>query len=266
MDTIELLNGELFRHDEILELMKDDKFYYGYLGKAALSSSSIKLLLDSPKKYKYVTEYSKQEETSALIAGALFHQAILEPDKFEKNVYVDVQSKNTKAYKLAKEEHEKVFTIKEKREAERLADAFLRNEPALKMITDCEFEVPAIGYITARSGNKYPFRAKADILDSYRICDIKTTTNLNKENAFKNSAYKYGYLSQAYIYCELFNKSYEEFFFVAVDKQTTDVGVIDLSEDSYNYGKEKVLDALDVYETFFINGAELDNYCIRLTL
>jgi hypothetical protein len=28
MDTIELLNGELFRHDEILELMKDDKFYY----------------------------------------------------------------------------------------------------------------------------------------------------------------------------------------------------------------------------------------------
>jgi len=114
MDTIELLNGELFRHDEILELMKDDKFYYGYLGKAALSSSSIKLLLDSPKKYKYVTEYSKQEETSALIAGALFHQAILEPDKFEKNVYVDVQSKNTKAYKLAKEEHGKVYTMKQR--------------------------------------------------------------------------------------------------------------------------------------------------------
>ena len=55
MDDIELLNGERFRHDEILELMKDDKFYYDYLGKAALSSSSIKLLLDSPKKYKYVT-------------------------------------------------------------------------------------------------------------------------------------------------------------------------------------------------------------------
>ena len=35
--------------------MKEDSFYYGYLGKTALSSSSIKLLLDSPKKYKYVT-------------------------------------------------------------------------------------------------------------------------------------------------------------------------------------------------------------------
>ena len=57
---IQLLNGETFREDEILELMKDDEFYYGYLGKAALSSSSIKLLLDSPKKYKYVTEYGQK--------------------------------------------------------------------------------------------------------------------------------------------------------------------------------------------------------------
>ena len=57
MDSIELLNGERFRKDEILKLMESDDFYYGYLGKAALSSSSIKLLLDSPKKYKYVTEY-----------------------------------------------------------------------------------------------------------------------------------------------------------------------------------------------------------------
>ena len=65
---IQLLNGETFREDEILELMKDDEFYYGYLGKAALSSSSIKLLLDSPKKYKYVTEYG-QKESSALSAG-----------------------------------------------------------------------------------------------------------------------------------------------------------------------------------------------------
>ena len=72
MDSIQLLNGELFRQDEILELMKDDEFYYGYLGKAALSSSSIKLLLDSPKKYKYVTEYGSQE-SNALDAGYLFH-------------------------------------------------------------------------------------------------------------------------------------------------------------------------------------------------
>ena len=262
MDTIELLNGERFKHDEILELMKDDEFYYGYLGKAALSSSSIKLLLDSPKKYKYVTEYGSQE-SSALDAGWLFHTCILEPDVFNSQIFVDVQSKNTKAYKLAKEEHGKVFTMKEKRDAERLADAFLRNEHALQLITDCEFEVPEIGYITARSGEKYPFRGKADVLDSYRIVDLKSTSDLK---AFPYSSRKYGYMCQVYIYCELFNKPYDTFKFCAVDKNSCDVGIYDISEDFYNLGKERVLDALEIYETFFINGADLDSYCIKGTL
>ena len=257
MATIELLNGERFRHDEILELMKDDKFYYDYLGKAALSSSSIKLLLDSPKKYKYVTEYGSQE-SNALDAGWLFHTAILEPDVFEKQIYVDVQSKNSKAYKLAKEEHGKVYTIKQKRDAERLADAFLRNEHALKLITNCEFEVPAIDMVQG-----YPFRGKADVLDSYRVVDLKTTSDLK---AFPYAARKYGYDVQVYIYSELFNKPYEEFKFIAIDKGSLDIGIFDVSEEFYNSGKDKVTKALETFETFFINGADLDSYCIKGTL
>ena len=257
MDTIELLNGELFRQDEILELMKSDEFYYGYLGKAALSSSSIKLLLDSPKKYKYVTEYGSQE-SNALDAGFLFHTAILEPDVFEKQIYVDVQSKNSKAYKLAKEEHGKVFTMKQKNDAERLADAFLRNEHALKLITNGEFEVPAIKMI-----HGYAFRGKADVLDSYRIVDLKTTSDLK---AFPYAARKYGYDVQVYLYSELFNKPYEEFKFIAIDKGSLDIGIFDVSEAFYNSGKEKVTRAIQTFETFFINGADIDSYCIKGTL
>ena len=257
MDTIELLNGELFRQDEILELMKSDDFYYGYLGKAALSSSSIKLLLDSPKKYKYVTEYGSQE-SNALDAGFLFHTAILEPDVFEKQIYVDVQSKNSKAYKLAKEEHGKVFTMKQKNDAERLADAFLRNEHALQLITNCEFEVPAIKMI-----HGYAFRGKADVLDSYRIVDLKTTSDLK---AFPYAARKYGYDVQVYLYSELFNKPYEEFKFIAIDKGSLDIGIYDCSEAFYNSGKEKVTKAIETFETFFINGADIDSYCIKGTL
>ena len=257
MDTIELLNGELFRQDEILELMKSDDFYYGYLGKAALSSSSIKLLLDSPKKYKYVTEYGSQE-SNALDAGWLFHTAILEPDVFEKQIFVDVQSKNSKAYKLAKEEHGKVFTMKQKNDAERLADAFLRNEHALQLITNCEFEVPAIKMI-----HGYAFRGKADVLDSYRIVDLKTTSDLK---AFPYAARKYGYDVQVYLYSELFNKSYEEFKFIAIDKGSLDIGIYDCSEAFYNSGKEKVTKAIETFETFFIKGADIDSYCIKGTL
>ena len=262
MDDIQLLNGERFKHDEILELMKDDKFYYDYLGKAALSSSSIKLLLDSPKKYKYVMQYGNSS-TQGLRDGWLFHTCILEPDVFEKQIFVDVQSKNTKAYKLAKEEHGRVFTRKEKNDAERLADAFLRNEHALQLITNCEFEVPAIGYITARSGEKYPFRGKADVLDSYRVVDLKTTSDLK---AFPYAARKYGYDVQVYLYCELFNKPYEEFKFGVIDKGSLDIGIYDVSEEFYLQGKAKVTKALETFETFFINGADLDSYCIKGTL
>jgi hypothetical protein len=254
MDTIELLNGEIFRQDEILELMEDDGFYYDYLGKAALSSSSIKLLNDSPKKYKYVTKYGSPE-SQGLRDGWLFHTAILEPDVFESQIFVDVQSKNTKAYKLAKEEHGKVFTMKEKNDAERLADAFLRNEHALQMITNCEFEVPAIGMI-----HGYPFRGKADVYDRYRICDLKTTSDLK---AFPFSSRKWGYDIQVYIYCQLFNMDWRNFKFIAVDKGSLDIGIYDVSEEFYNSGKDKTLKAIETYETFFINGADLDTYCIK---
>ena len=256
MDTIQLLDGETFRQDEILELMKDDEFYYGYLGKAALSSSSIKLLLDSPKKYKYVTQYGSQE-SNALDAGWLFHTCILEPDVFNSQIFVDVQSKNTKAYKLAKEEHGKVYTMKQKNDAERLADAFLRNEHALKLITDCEFEVPAIGMVQG-----YPFRGKADVLGK-GLVDLKTTSDLK---AFPYSARKYGYDVQVYLYTELFNKPYQEFKFAAIDKGSLDIGIYDVSEEFYLQGKAKVTKALEVFETFFINGADIDSYCIKGTL
>lgn len=256
MDTIELLNGERFKHDEILELMKDDEFYYGYLGKAALSSSSIKLLLDSPKKYKYVTEYGSPS-SQGLRDGWLFHTCILEPDVFEKQIFVNVKSKNTKAYKLAKEEHGKVFTMKEKNDAERLADAFLRNEHALKLITDCEFEVPAIGMIQG-----YPFRGKADVLGK-GLVDLKTTADLK---AFPYAARKYGYDVQVYLYSELFNKPYEEFKFIAIDKGSLDIGIYDVSEEFYLQGKAKVTEAIKTFETFFINGADIDSYCIKGTL
>ena len=253
MDNITLLNGETFSKKELLEKMKDDEFYYGYLGKNALSSSSIKLLLDSPKKYKYITEYGS-EQTNAFALGWLFHTCILEPDVFSSQIFVDVQSKNTKAYKQAKELHVKVFTIKEKHQAERLADAFLKNEHALKLITDCEFETPAIGMIGG-----YPFRGKADVLGK-GIIDLKTCQDLK---AFPYSAKKYGYDVQVYLYCELFNKPFEEFKFIAVDKNSCDIGIYDISQQFYNQGKDKVIKALETFETFFINGADIDSYCIK---
>ena len=90
-----------------------------------------------------------------------------------------------------------MFTAKEKNDAERLADAFLRNEHAKELIRNSEFEVPAIDNVMGM-----PFRGKADVLASDRIVDLKTTTDIR---GFSYSANKYGYDVQCYLYCNLFS-------------------------------------------------------------
>ena len=123
MNTIKLLNGSTWNKSELLEKMQDDAFYYGDLSRMALSSSSVKDLLDSPKTYAF-KQNQVTKDSQPLRDGWLFHTCILEPDVFAAQTFVDVQSKNTKAYKEAVIEQGRVFTMKEKNDAERLADAF----------------------------------------------------------------------------------------------------------------------------------------------
>ena len=253
--NIELLDGTVWDKTELTEKMNDDDFYYGYLSKAALSSSSLKLLLDSPKTYRNVTQYGSPE-SQALRDGWLFHTAILEPEVFESQIFVDVASKNTKAYKLAKEEHGRVFTMTERKDAERIADAFLRNTKAVELIRDCEFEVPVIGDVMG-----LPFRGKADVLGKNRIVDLKTTTDLKA--SFPYSAKKYSYDMQCYLYSNLFGIDYQDFVFLAIDKRSLDIGVYHCSEEFYYSGEQKVQNAIDIYDSYFLQETDLDQYYIE---
>jgi len=260
---IKLLDGKMYDKKLLLDNMYEDEFYYGELNKLALSSSSLKLLLESPKKYYYVTKYGNNLDTQGIRDGRLLHTLVLEPDKFDQFHFVDVQSKNTKKYKEAKAEYGMVYTMKEKSDAERLADALLRNDIAIDLLGNTEFEVPAINNIFG-----YPFRGKADILSDVGVCDIKTTTDIR---AFKYSALRYGYDVQAYLYCELFNKKYFDFKFLVLDKGSLDIGVFECSEEFYLKGEEKVKFAIERYKEYFAGkdwttteiAEQLDNYVIK---
>ena len=252
--SITLLDGSVWDKQELLEKMNDDSFYYGYLSGAALSSSSLKLLLDSPKTYYNVTKYGN-EESQALRDGWLFHTAILEPEVFSSQIFVDVQSKNTKAYKDAVAEHGKVFTLKEKNDAERMADAFLRNTKAVELIRDCEFEVPAIDDVLG-----FPFRGKADVLGKNRIVDLKSTSDIK---AFPYSAKKYSYDVQCFLYSHLFGIDYKDFVFLVLDKKSLDIAIYHCSEEFYHSGEQKVEKALEVYDTYFLQAADLDQYYLE---
>ena len=253
MSKIKLLDGNYYDKAELVKRMYNDTFYYGELNELALSSSSLKLLLSSPKTYKFSLEYGSSD-SQALRDGWLFHTAILEPEVFSAQEFVEVQSKNTKKFRDAKAKNPRVFTAKERGDAERLVDAFYRNEYAKQLITKAEFEVPAIDNVL-----DYPFRGKADVLATDRIVDLKTTTNIQN---FSWSAQKFSYEVQCYLYCNLFKKEYKDFHFLVLDKGSLDIGIFNCSEEFYYRGEEKVQKALDLYNKFFIEGADLDNYCL----
>ena len=256
---IKLLDGTSHDKFQLLKNMYSDDFYYGYLKAAALSSSGLSKLKKSIKEYYYYLKYS-EPKSQALIDGGLFHTMVLEPDKLKQYVFLDVESKNTKAYKEAKGEHPDVYTAKEKRDAERLVDALFRCEQAKSLLINANYEVPAIGNILDT-----PFRAKADILrNDGAIIDLKTTQDVH---SFHISARKYGYHRQCYIYCTLFNVPPEAFIFLVIDKGSLDIGIFECSQEFYDLGKQETEELIHLYHDTIANpDFDINDYVLRGTL
>jgi hypothetical protein len=260
-NKIKLLNGNIYDKEELLKKMFNDSFYYGELGKHALSSSAIKSLLDSPKSYARSLNY--KSDTGAFKIGRLIHLAALEPDKINTLCHiVEVQSAVTKKYKDKVKEigsDQFVYTRKDYDKAMYTVDALLQNDIWQKYTNNAKFEQPAFDIL-----HGYPFRAKADVLGLDYIADLKTTTDLK---SFYYSAKKYSYDVQLYIYCNIFKVDYKDFLFFAIDKNTGDLGIYDVKESFYNSGKDKLEYALKVYKTYFVDQTEeLNSYVIKGTL
>jgi len=250
---ITTFDNKQWTKEELLAEMHDDSFYYGYLGQNALSSSSIKTLISSPKTYYFTTKYGSGE-TQALRDGKLFHTMILEPEKLNDIIFVDAATKASKEYKLAKETGKEVYTKSEKKAAERLCDALLRNEAVKEYLTTEEFEVPQIAMIDG-----IPIRSKADILKGNTIIDLKTTTGIKD---FRYSADKYSYDLQAWLYREMFGV--ENFIFIAIDKGSLDIAIFECSDEFYEKGKQKFEQGVSNYKYFFqTEGVDLDQYVLR---
>ena len=250
---IKTFDNKQWSKEELLDNMYDDSFYYGYLGKNALSSSSIKTLISSPKTYYFTIKYGSGE-TQALRDGKLFHTMILEPEKLNDIVFVEAATKASKEYKLAKETGKEVYTNTEKKAAERLCDALLRNEAVKEYLIKAEYEVPQIAMIDG-----VPIRAKADILKGNTIIDLKTTTGIKD---FRYSADKYSYDLQAWLYREMFGV--ENFVFVVIDKGSLDIAIFECSDEFYAKGKSKFEQGVSNYKYFFQSGEiDLDQYVLR---
>jgi hypothetical protein len=240
--------------EKIIELLKDDNNYYGEMGKQFLSNSNISTLLTNPLALR-----DQQQPNINFLVGGYFHTAILEPDKLKKYKIVEASTRNTNLYKEISG-GEMCLLQHEVDQLELMIDKVLSNEVCYGLIRsdNVDYEVPGIAEISGAM-----WKGKADILNHSEklIIDLKTTSNILD---FKYSAKKYNYDSQAYIYKQLFGY---DLVFMAIDKNTHQIGVYDCSDEFLNRGKEKVEKAVEAYDLFYNNPEfKPENYFINLTL
>lgn len=223
----------------VIEQLRDDKQYYAGVGKNYLSNSDIGTLLKNPKEYGMPREDNKN-----FLLGRYFHQLILEPEKAEAMPHIDVASRNTKAYKefCAENGFDIAMLSKEKAEVDTWVDTIKSNMDFFDVINEDGniFEEPAVGKLFGEM-----WKGKADIVGNKFVYDLKTTSSIDD---FKWNSRKYNYDSQAYIYEQLFGKP---MVFLVIDKTNLMMGKFTVSEESLERGKEKVKQAVEIYNRFF---------------
>ena len=239
---------------KVLEKLKSDENYYGEFGKQFLSNSDIKTLLTNP-----LALGVQSKPSPAFLVGGYFHTAILEPDKLKKYKVIESSTRNTKAYKEMSG-GELCLLQKEVDQIELMTQKILENDVCRGLIRgiDVEYEKPGLAELEGAL-----WKGKADIVnhDEKLIIDLKTTKDIN---AFKWSANRFNYDSQAYIYSKLFGY---EFVFIVIDKETHQIAVMDCSPDFYSSGADKVKRAVEAYDLFYkTEGFEPSQFFINLTL
>ena len=226
---------------KILKKLNNDEHYYGDFGKQFLSNSDIYYLLKDPLKFQ-----QQKEQSAAFLVGGYFHTCILEPDKLKKFKVIKSTTRNTKHYKemsggelcLLQHEVDNIELMRDKlMENDICADLIMGTDGKLN-----DYEVPMIKELEGMT-----WKGKADIVnhDEKLVIDLKTTSDILK---FKNSAYRFNYDSQAFIYSQLFGY---EFLFIVIDKNSHQIGMFDCSPKFYESGKDKVSRAVEAYDLFF---------------
>ena len=231
---------------KILDQLRDDKNYFGAVGKKFLSNSDLYALLNNPDDFR-----KPKNAGNALIMGSYFHISILEPEKVQNFQIVDCSTRATNIYKeaLAASNEDILLLKSEKDLLDKLIDKMLANKVCKHLIRgdgseNIIYETPGIKELSGEW-----WKGKADIINRNEgiIVDLKTTNDILK---FKYSAKRYNYDSQAYIYSQIFGM---DVVFCAADKKTGQLGVFECDEQFVEGGKYKVERGIEIYRKFYKN-------------
>jgi hypothetical protein len=244
---IETLDNKKWYKENIIPKMFDDSFYYGYLGKYALSSSAFKTILTSWDDYLVDQEklFSKdvalEKENQSLRDGRLIHLAILEPHRLNDLTIID-STKGSKLYKEAvlDKNPAEVYTTREIKKCTALANNVTMDFESYCLLDGADKELPGIMMLDG-----LPVRGKADIIraNESHVIDLKTTSDSSR---FEQSIEHWSYDLQGALYLKLFNCN--RFSFIILDKITGEVTTRELSTKEIKRGEKKLEKAIDIYK------------------
>lgn len=236
---------------DVLDLLKDDANYYGDLGQKYLSNSNIEVLLKDPKSFGKPTA-----KTVEMLFGNFVHELVFFGAS---NIpHVDASTRNTKIYKDAYAENGGILLLqKEVQEGYSILDT-INGVPELQVLynDDNQYEIPAIGDIL---GSGIEWKGKADIIcpERNQIIDLKTTSNID---SFGSKARLYNYDSQAWIYKQLFGM---DVCFLAIEKGTHRIKWFEVSDETLDRGRDKVVEAEQNYKDFFLEKTQDPNHFVQ---
>ena len=220
-----------------------------------ISNSMLGLLKKSPKELARYFEKGSPT-TQAMEFGRAFHLAILEPQVFSEQVVVYTgKTKRGKAWdEFCQENEGKTIVTEIEFECIKGMENVLFSNKDIARKLHGNKEVPMVWQDTLSS---VLCKGKVDIITGGQIVDIKTTQDASFE-AFRRSAYKYGYNRQAAFYLDGFEA--KDFVFIVIEKKAPyNVGVYHCSNDFIDSGREEYSRLLMDYRKYF-SDADLNNY------
>jgi exodeoxyribonuclease VIII len=230
--------------------LSDDNVYYS--DSQFVSNSMLSLLNKSPQHLERMLKGHK-EESPALNFGKAFHTVVLEPEKVNTEIAVfEGKARRGKAWDEFKSDNESntIITEPEYNKILKMRSTLCTPEQSYEFIENSIHEVVNVWEMLGVN-----CKGKVDCVyesDNGKILiDVKTTQDSSPE-AFKRSAYKYGYHRQAAFYMD--GMGADEFWFAVVEKEAPyRAGLYKASDEFLNNGRREIGDLLDKYRKYFVD-------------
>jgi len=231
-------------------ILSDDKVYYSDTN--FVTNSMLSLLNKSPQHLQRMLEGHK-EESSALNFGKAFHTIVLEPEKFETDIAVfEGKTRRGKVWEEFKEKNEGITIITEA-EYKKILDMrkhLVTPDESYEFIENSTHEVVNV-WNTLNINCKGKVDCVYDSNDKKILIDVKTTQDASPD-AFRRSAYKYGYHRQAAFYTD--GMGADEFWFAVVEKEAPyRTGLYKASDEFLNNGRIEISKLMEKYREYFID-------------